>query len=424
MTRWTFRSIDALLIGAAAGLATALLLHFFGKTVTYPLAYAGGVGGAFFVIAMLIGWRRGADTIDGVFIGPVLRLSFATICAGCIAGLLMPERLGGGKGPDGGKKQDKEAYVPGFVGCETRKPVLTNLLDEAERLLEAGTLDSALFSKVRIKGVAFQSNCAAHAELIKRFETFMQQQEDNGTKLAGVGLTEDEEKLVDSLTDGVPAPISVEVVPDPPTDRGNAGDKGFDGGPQSTIVVTLLPRAPSEDSEPDQPGSGESKRRIRITRQNANTVLEQVLRILSIGFAFNTSITHVQVMEAAREAAAAGNGKAIEGLLSTLDEQSRNRVVEALTEMGFVLHGIDTTLGEAMALYHSKQSPEIVVCLGAAGQSGVVEMLVTTDQQDTAIRARSNDPSAFDKEVYDCLDKMLGVRAGKAKEIYDKQKQG
>lgn len=348
-----FQLADSVLLGLAAAAIFTIIVHLvqgeaeFLEFRAYMILLGAGLVTA--VIALIVGINRGHDKIDGVFMGPKIRISsiLCVFIAVGMAGFLVGETQEALKCDDGTVVSSMDQCRPGQSTTERCASAIEHLamkVDEARAIgtfgaLEAGPRGRLLEAAKSVNGTCPIDERTAPIDNFRSYRDAGAEDEPEKTQ---------DQMLVDDLVNAIQGPVeNVRVVIDPEA-------PGNPSTTQVTVPDSSVPVSPSPDAgEPDgegedrptpDPGDDEGDSDPDSPPENTKTVtreyrlgllpelLNQILGGIGFGFG-GVSITTTEIQSALENNDVVEGGQTLANEAAKLEAAPRARLYWELIQL-------------------------------------------------------------------------------------------
>lgn len=346
-----FPLLDSLVISVAVVALGANVAAYRGWGTT-GYGILAGAAACLGVLVYRIGRRRGTGNVDGVFLGPLLRVSTLMVIIVSFGGWwFAPASMVQQPGVEISEISMKEQEQ---TFCTDRLKNLTDLLDAIERSGELTIGGKDLIAELQNKlglsceGTEFDKAYARSQKIIENFSKASTNIEDqNAQRLA--------------------AAISPNIIPPAPNDQSAPPPApAITFGPPERPVTGGVPRIPVNISIPGKPDE------TIIVRQEPHFLLKVLgFLLFPITSIFGIDLTAAEIQTAVFRAASEQSGEPIRELLTNkqLSPAARNAVIELIGSAVVVNQRADSRWGKGWQYYLETDVPR-ALCLLALQKTG------------------------------------------------------
>lgn len=421
-----FPTLDSLLLAAAVFAVSGCLGFLMGGEKANPWFYAMVLAGLSLVLLLYFGRRRGRNNLDGVFIGPVLRISALVILVGA-GGLWLwlaapaADPVCADCAPPGPKQQSEN--------CRQRLERVENMLsalkeiagggrdglaDSAEFRAKFNSVDGSDYLLVECGGSEIDDHVHRRNALIKELREYYERPTQQPLANIADAITKNPAKTADPEK----PPYAVETEPPGVQDALPKVYVVFDDPIQS---------APPGAGSPGNGGSGtenppSTRRRVEYRAE----FRPDLLKIILGGFGWGAvKITVEEVEGAIEEVKKQNSGQPLDDLFDkkNLTQTERNAFIQKLVELGLLEEAAGSEWSKSMKIYIS-QRLGTALCTAISRDIGLSPMPSRgTDLNELLTRRVGRSPQdriEIDAEVRGCLEGLAGDRTPRALDRYQK----
>jgi hypothetical protein len=336
-----FQVFDSVLLGLATAAILTIIVHFVRDEMGWLdlRVYLVLIGSGFIagVVTLAIGLGRGRDTVDGVFIGPAVRL-FSILCFVCAIGTLALVSSAPGPSKGGGPTTP----VPSVSDrCASVKEALARKLQEAISrgtfaALEDGPRVSLVQAARSVSRTCPSEEAGAALDNLRFYRDADAADEPEKTQdeatvaavsYAAQGAVDDDSMVIGQPVSGNPPTVQV-TVPEPvipPAPIPDASDPGSNGDDP----IETDPGTNEEEPRSDQPPQR------TVTREYKLGLLPEILNQIlgGIGFGFGgVKITTTEIQSALENEDVVEGGQALADTTAPLETIARAQLYWALIQ--------------------------------------------------------------------------------------------
>ena len=426
-----FPTLDSLLLALAVFAASGCLVFLVGGKAADPGRYAMISAGLILVPLAYLGRRRGHNNLDGVFIGPTLRLLALVTLVGA-GGLWLGLWL---STPDTPPPCSGNDCTPNPRPDDQRSEDCKERLARAERVLSElktfadgkrdGLADNPTF-RVTFNTVensdAGLGTCSGReiTDHVGRRDALMNDLREYYDQPPRQPLAQ----VADAITK---APART-AAPASPTYKVEKGPPTAPGAPPTVYVVVPDPVQPPlpPAGSPGSSGSGTGNppprtQRFEYKQEFRPSLLGILLSALGLGF---TKISVEEVEGAMAEVKRQNSGKPLDDLFArkNVTPAERDAFIQKLVAVGYLEEAAGSDWNKSVTIYVSGRL-ETALCLAISREIGILVTAPNTLDLNEALNRRNNlspqDRSKIDDEVHRCLKNLSGNGTERALPRYD-----
>lgn len=423
-----FQVADSVLLGLTAAAILAIVVHLardemgFLDLRFYLLLF--GLGLVAGVAALIVGLGRGRDTVDGVFIGPAVRL-FSVLCVVCAIGMIAliesaPIPVTCDDGTVVSSLDDCPPPSPTEERCASAMEALAIKLEEAMSrgtygALEAGPKGNLLQAAKAVSRTCPPEEAEAALDNLRSYRDADPADEPAKTQdeitVADVsfglqGPVDEDGVVIGQPVPGNPTTVQV-TVPDPvipPAPTPDAGEPGSNGDDQP---------APERGEGEGEPEPDQAPQRA-VTREYRLGLLPELLNQIlgGVGFGFGgVKITTTEIQSALENEDVVEGGQALADSAAPLETASRAQLYWALIQavkLDASVGGSDVeTIATALQLDHALGMCFLI--LSKTTDNDNLDFI--RDMQSAIVNNFAAVRHELKEEVASCIDEMIGDQA-------------